>query len=250
MIDTTPKCRLGKCKSCKKSRDIRSKSKLCIICWRKFAIGKNAIFYGKHHTKLAKQKMSKSQKGNKNGFKNGKPVCINCRKEINYNTTRCSLCFHKLLSKKLKGIKPSQQCLKAAKKANSHPMSKEQKENISKSLLGKNKGKNSALFGKKAPFIKKIKYKHIKMRSSWEVAYAKYLDKNNIKWLYEPKTFDLGNTTYTPDFYLPETDTYIEIKGRWFKDSKEKFLLFKKKYYSVNITLLTKKELAQLKIIK
>jgi hypothetical protein len=194
--------------------------------------------------------MIKSRKGNKNAFKGGKPKCIDCNIKINYESKRCVTCFHIYLSKLFKGIKPSKKCLEAARKAVSHPMLKETKKKIQKSMMGKNKGQKSALFGKPAPFIKKIKYRGIKMRSSWEVAYAKYLDKNHIKWQYEPKTFNLGNTTYTPDFYLPETDTYIEIKGRWFKDSKKKFLLFKKKYYSMNIILLMKKELVQLKIIK
>ena len=73
-------------------------------------------------------------------------------------------------------------------------------------------GRNSPRFGKLAIHGKKIKYNGIWMRSTWEVAYAKWLDKQNIKWLYESKVFDLGNCTYTPDFYLPESDTYIEIK--------------------------------------
>jgi predicted nuclease of restriction endonuclease-like RecB superfamily len=110
--------------------------------------------------------------------------------------------------------------------------------------------RNNPRFGKPTPHGKHIKYKNTWMRSSWEVAYAKYLDKNGIKWLYEPKTFDLGNTTYTPDFYLPESDTYVEIKGRWRDDAKKKFKKFQKKYYSMNIILLTEKELKKLNIIK
>jgi predicted nuclease of restriction endonuclease-like RecB superfamily len=98
--------------------------------------------------------------------------------------------------------------------------------------------------------IKRIHYEDIWMRSSWEVAYAKYCDKNKIKWEYEPKIFDLGKSRYIPDFYLPESDTYVEIKGRWYPGTKRKFRLFQKKYYSVNIILLTKKELKKLKIIK
>lgn len=98
--------------------------------------------------------------------------------------------------------------------------------------------------------LKRIKYKNIWMRSTWEVAYAKYLTKNDIKWQYETKTFDVGKGRYTPDFYLPETDTYVEIKGRWYPESKKKFNLFRKKFYSTNIILLTQKELKKLKIIK
>lgn len=98
--------------------------------------------------------------------------------------------------------------------------------------------------------LKKIKYKGIWMRSSWEVAYAKYLTKNKTKWEYESKTFDLGKYRYIPDFYLLDSDTYVEIKGRWFPGMKNKFRLFQKKYCSINIILLTGKELKKLKIIK
>jgi len=90
---------------------------------------------------------------------------------------------------------------------------------------------------------KKIKYKGIWMRSSWEIKYAKYLDKNNIKWLYESKTFDLGNTTYTPDFYLPEFNLYIEVKGWWRDDAKKKFEEFKQRYCGERIKVLDKQEL-------
>ncbi|KKL59181.1 hypothetical protein LCGC14_2217940 [marine sediment metagenome] len=76
------------------------------------------------------------------------------------------------------------------------------------------------------------------MRSSYEIAYAKWLDKQNIKWKYESKTFDLGNTTYTPDFYLPKTNKYIEIKGYWREDAKKKFKKFKTIYSETKIQVL------------
>ena len=98
------------------------------------------------------------------------------------------------------------------------------------------------------PTWKKIRYKSIWMRSTWEMIYAKYLDHKGIKWLYEPKTFDLGNTTYTPDFYLHESDTYIEIKGWWRPEAIEKFNLFKKLYSKINIEILDYKKLNKLGI--
>jgi len=94
-----------------------------------------------------------------------------------------------------------------------------------------------------------IKYKDSNMKSTWEFVYAKYLDRNNVEWKYELKTFDLGTTTYTPDFYLPETDEYIEIKGIWYKDARIKFNLFKKQYFNIKIKLLRRKDLKKLKII-
>jgi hypothetical protein len=91
-------------------------------------------------------------------------------------------------------------------------------------------------------------YKNIKMKSGWEVAYAKYLDKNRVKWLYEPKTFEFKNYRYTPDFYLPESDTYVEIKGWWRGNSKIKYYLFRKKFG--NITLLKEQRLKKLGVLK
>ena len=35
-----------------------------------------------------------------------------------------------------------------------------------------------------------------------------------IKWYYEYKWLDLGDNKYLPDFYLPDLDLYIEVKGR------------------------------------
>ncbi len=96
---------------------------------------------------------------------------------------------------------------------------------------------------------RKIIYKTIRLRSNYELFYAKYLDKQGIKWFYEPKTFDLGNTTYTPDFYLPESDTYVEIKG-WFRnDAKKKFKLFKKLYSKIKILIVDKNKLKSLKLL-
>ncbi len=51
-----------------------------------------------------------------------------------------------------------------------------------------------------------------------ERQFARLLDFYQIEWLYEPTSFDLqwdgeGNATqrFTPDFYLPAYDLYIEI---------------------------------------
>ena len=53
------------------------------------------------------------------------------------------------------------------------------------------------------------------MRSGWEVKTADYLTKNNIDWYYEYKWLELSSShRYLPDFYLPESDTYLEVKGR------------------------------------
>lgn len=111
------------------------------------------------------------------------------------------------------------------------------------------KGKRNPSFGKQT-HGKGQWYKDYFMRSSWEVKFAKFLDANNITWLYESKTFDLGNCTYTPDFYLPETDEYIEIKGFWRDDAKFKYELTKIFYSEINLKLLCKADMQELKLIK
>lgn len=111
------------------------------------------------------------------------------------------------------------------------------------------KGKNNPRFGKIAKHGKGQYYKNIYMRSSYEIAYAKYLDKNNIKWLYESKTFNLENCTYTPDFYLSKLDKYVEIKGWWRDKAKTKFNSFKKQYPKIKIDLLMKPELKELGVL-
>ncbi len=51
-----------------------------------------------------------------------------------------------------------------------------------------------------------------------EQAFATILDFYGVAWEYEPRTFELewdgeGNVTeaFTPDFYLPDQDLYVEI---------------------------------------
>jgi len=99
------------------------------------------------------------------------------------------------------------------------------------------------------PTWNRIKYKNIWMRSTWEVIFAKYMIHRKIKWQYEPKTFELGNTIYTPDFYLTETNTYVEIKGWWRDNAKKRFELFKKLYPNIKIKVLDKKKLLSMGIL-
>ena len=57
-----------------------------------------------------------------------------------------------------------------------------------------------------------------------EKEFSKLLDKQGRKWIYEPKRFNLNNTTYCPDFYIPKEKLYIEVVG-----SRQAYHLNKKK---------------------
>lgn len=105
--------------------------------------------------------------------------------------------------------------------------------------------------GKSYPYVSQFQGE-VKLNHSWELLYVKYLNSNNIKWYHEYKTFKFifnnKQTSYTPDFYLPETDEYIEIKGRWIRDAELKFNKFKEIYPNIKIKLLLKSDLKRLGI--
>ena len=65
-------------------------------------------------------------------------------------------------------------------------------------------------------------YKNEKFDGTWEVMLATWFDSQNITWKRNknafPYIFDKMRC-YTPDFYLPDIDCYIEVKG-W-KTSKD-----------------------------
>ena len=59
----------------------------------------------------------------------------------------------------------------------------------------------------------------VRLRSKIEAKYAEQLDNDKIDWYYEYKSFPYLDTdgkrrTYTPDFYLPAKDLFIEIKNK------------------------------------
>lgn len=56
-------------------------------------------------------------------------------------------------------------------------------------------------------------YNDILYRSRLEARWAILFDALNIEYIYEPECFVLSNgQKYTPDFYIPKYDMYIEIK--------------------------------------
>jgi len=78
--------------------------------------------------------------------------------------------------------------------------------------IRENLNKNNRL-DKKFKNAENIKFAH-----NSEKEFSKILNFYRIKWEYEPKTFTLrfdrkGNPTvsFTPDFYLPDLDLYIEL---------------------------------------
>ena len=97
--------------------------------------------------------------------------------------------------------------------------------------------------------IKMFEYKELKLRSSWELAFAQYLDSMNYTWDYEPESFDTSHGFYTPDFWVKELNSYIEVKG-YFRDqnAKDKFEEFSKTHSAILADLNYFKSLGYVKI--
>lgn len=79
-------------------------------------------------------------------------------------------------------------------------------------------------------------------RSNWEANYARILNEQKIEWKYEPETFQLSTgLTYTPDFKIGE-NKYVELKGWYDNDSKQKIELFLKEYPHLELDLIGETE--------
>jgi len=85
-----------------------------------------------------------------------------------------------------------------------------------------------------------------------EAEFARILDFYQITWEYEPRTFELnwdddGNVAeaFSPDFYLPEQDLYIELttmEQRLITKKHRKLRRLRELYPEVNIKLLNRSD--------
>lgn len=121
----------------------------------------------------------------------------------------------------------------------------------------------------KRVFAKPCKYKGIVFRSHLERDFAKYMAKNKIEWEYEKHKFELlpreeyfDNTenkkhilrsvVFIPDFYLPQYNLIVEIKGEPYDTRlfRLKLRLFKSKFADRDIVVVkSRNEFEKLKQI-
>ena len=84
-----------------------------------------------------------------------------------------------------------------------------------------------------------------------EKLFSEHLDLFDINWIYEPRSFPLRwgsgaiKMMFTPDFYLPEYDTYIEITTmdqKLITKKQKKIKLARKLYTQTTFKLINEKE--------
>lgn len=77
-----------------------------------------------------------------------------------------------------------------------------------------------------------VEYNGHRFRSKTEAKWAMFMDIIGCKYIYEPEGYDLGDGVYyCPDFYLPQFDSFLEIKPitGGFESPTDKFVRATKK---------------------
>ena len=111
-------------------------------------------------------------------------------------------------------------------------------------------GKNNPQYGKPAypgsghgKWCMTLKGHYV--RSTWEKKVCDWLYLHNVEYEYECRIFELkdddGEFTYIPDLYIPEIDSYWEIKGRWQGNDIRKVTAFKKLH--PNLVIIMEKDM-------
>lgn len=84
-----------------------------------------------------------------------------------------------------------------------------------------------------------------KVQGTWERDFAKRLEDQHIAWrrceslIY---TSDGIEKRYTPDFYLPERNLYVEIKGYWWGNDRHKMDLVLEQHSDKKFIIIEKYE--------
>jgi hypothetical protein len=107
-------------------------------------------------------------------------------------------------------------------------MRKKHSEAMKKAVLENPESYTSSNRGR----TKQIIYNGIKFQGRWELEFYKYCEEKNINIQRSNEWFEYewnGIRKYFPDFYLPDFDLYIEVKGYETERDQAKWSQFPKK---------------------
>lgn len=131
------------------------------------------------------------------------------------------------------------------------PASRDVSKFCSQSCFGTFLVKNKEFAAGRFRAGRRIDLGNIFFRSRWEANFARVLNYLNVKWEYEVKTFRFKYrgrmVSYIPDFYLPDFNCYVEVKGYLDRRSKLKLLLMNDNYPDVELFLIDKKDYGVIK---
>ena len=93
--------------------------------------------------------------------------------------------------------------------------------------------------------VKNYEINGMTVKGTWELTVAEYLNEQNIKWTnkLKPIPYEWNNKwhLYFPDFYLPDLNLYIEVKGYERDRDKAKWKALD------NLIILKEKEIKQIR---
>lgn len=84
-----------------------------------------------------------------------------------------------------------------------------------------------------------------KVQGTWELNFAIHCNENGIAWeRCKPWKYVMDGKVrnYTPDFYIPSKNLYIEIKGRWWGDDRRKMDCVIEQHPDKNILIIEKEQ--------
>lgn len=89
----------------------------------------------------------------------------------------------------------------------------------------------------------------VNVQGTWERDIAIKLKELGITWIKSKKKeytlkYEINGKirNYTPDFYLPDYDVWLEIKGFWWGNDKEKMRIVKEQHPEKNIRIIEKED--------
>ena len=125
--------------------------------------------------------------------------------------------------------------------------------------LGLCTGKNHPRFGKRPPIgagrCRWYYYNGKTYQGTWEFKVGLWLEYKKEKFYCHENVrqfkyqVDEVERTYCPDFYLPDKNIFIEVKGYFTKQDKEKINIVKELYQDVTIEIYDKSKLKELQIL-
>ena len=144
---------------------------------------------------------------------------------------RCKLNPNRMLEEKTEEGK--KKIAYTLNKANERWKNPEEKAKFSKKMLEVAKNNPQSYSQKNIRRGKKVVvYKNIKFDNSWELDFYKWCENSNINCIRNTRGFQYKFDkirTYYPDFYIPQMNLYVEIKGRETEKNKAKWTNFPEK---------------------
>lgn len=205
-------------------REYRIHSKICDFCGKEFKGRKNQQFCSYDCDKANKSKMALLT------F-----TCLRCGTQMEMRGAE---------ARKKKYCDACQPAIKQELALNASRAAYAKMEEVEKKTGYKKPewvGKNNPTFA--FPYKNKgVKYyedldQHF--RSTWEANMMRIFNHLGLCVEYEPLAFPLSNgTTYIPDFYIHDTDEWIEVKGYWREVAKQKVRLFKEEYPDISFQVI------------